>query len=106
MNYIPPIYRINNVEANNMVRNFNEHTLITWEHLLMIDHAYHCDDDDYCGGLSFIDRIVKKIGFKYPEWNAMEIRNGILECEDRQKEYLVMIKHMLGLYEDIEYYGL
>jgi len=108
MNYVAPIYRINNVDANNMIHGFDEHTLITWEHLLMIDHAYHCDDDDYCGGLSFINRIIKKIGFRHPDWDAGELRDYIesVHPENKVDAYTEIIKDMLQLYVDIEYYGL
>jgi len=91
-----------------MIHEFDEHTLITWEHLLMIDHAYHCDDDDYGGGLSFINRIIKKIGFRHPDWNAGELRDYIesLHPDNKVDAYTEIIKDMLQLYVDIEYYGL
>jgi hypothetical protein len=91
-----------------MLNTMDEDSLITWEHLLMIDHAYHCDDTDYCGGLSFINRIIKKIGFRHPDWNADEIREYIesLHPDNKGDAYIEIIQDMLRLYEDIVYYGL
>lgn len=91
-----------------MLNTMDDNTLITWEHLLMIDHAYHCDDSNYYGGLSFIDRIVKKIGFRHPDWNADDLKEYIesLHPDDRSGAYTEIIKDMLQLYEDIVYYGL
>lgn len=108
MMYVPSNFQINKYYMDVMLNTMDENTLITWEHLLMIDHAYHCDDIDYCGGLSFIHRIIKKIGFRHPEWDVDEITEYIesLDPNKRSLAYTEIIQDMLHRYEDVVYYGL
>ncbi len=104
MMYVPNCFQRNKDDVTSIVND----SRITWEHLLMIDHAYHCDDVDYCGGLSFIRRIIKKIGFRHPDWDVDEITEYIesLDPDNRSAAYLEIIQDMLQLYDDLVYYGL
>ena len=62
-----------------------------WEVFLMIDYNNHHKDDDYDGGLSFINRIHKSLGWFHTEWNVDELRNSIKTMAD----YLHTIAYML-----------
>lgn len=65
--------------------------MFQWEVLLMIDYNNHHDDDDYDGGLSFINRIYAKAGWLHTEWDVEKLRKSILS----QKDYICVISSML-----------
>ena len=70
-----------------------------WEVFLMIDYNNHHKDNDYDGGLSFINRIYDKLGWYHTEWNVEEIRNSI----KTKKDYISAISDMLGDEESCMY---
>ena len=74
--------------------------------LLEIDYVYHHQDNDYDGGLSFLDRINKKLGVFHGEWNIQHLKDTIRNAEDQQAEYLRVINWMFQDQRDITYYGL
>jgi hypothetical protein len=73
--------------------------------LLMVDYVYHHQDDDYDGGLSFLDRIQRKIGM-FKNWDIQNFKDTIRNANDKQAEYLRVINQMFHDTRDIMCYGL
>jgi hypothetical protein len=71
---------------------------INWQHLLQVDYAFHCLDSDYDGGLSFLDRLNKKLRFTN---DIATVKNSI----DSIDSYLDTIQNILNDPKDIAYYG-
>jgi len=71
-----------------------------------VDYAFHKDDQDYDGGLSFIDRIFAKLSIFNPHWNVTEIKQSIITADDRENAYVDQIIGMFDKHGMKEYYGL
>ena len=77
---------------------------VTWAHILMVDYSVHHQDNDYDEGLSFIDRLNKKLG-KFHNWNVNELKLRIKNAQQPVGEYLLVISEMLADPKDVFYYG-
>ncbi len=89
--YVPQKYRS---MTSNQLEHYVEYevfNMFAWDVLLMIDYNNHHKDDDYDGGLSFINRIHKKLGWFHTEWNVNLLRNSIKNEDD----YIQIITDML-----------
>jgi hypothetical protein len=100
--YVPSYYRLSIREVNEMITTWGDNYQPTWYDLMAIDYAYHHNDSDYDGGLSFIDRIYKKVGYRNPFWNLADLKNRAASVE----EYPRMIAALFTEQRDIDYYGL
>ena len=78
----------------------------TWPVLLGIHYAFHCNDEDFDGGLSFIRALIRKLGNFHPEWNYEQLQNRIQIAEFPQMEFVLVIQAMLADPNDIAYYGI
>jgi len=78
----------------------------TWSDLLTIDYFYHFQDSDYDEGLSFFDRLAKKIGKHHPDWDVAEYKQIVKTANDPQAVYVDIVKFMLDDTSDIIYYGI
>jgi hypothetical protein len=104
--YVPTNYQINNAnEIEVFVSNLNERHP-TWSDLITIDYFYHHHMPDYDGGLSFLDRINKKLGEFHPEWNIADLKNGIRHAQYPVSVYADIIAYMLASQLDIHAYGI
>jgi hypothetical protein len=77
-----------------------------WSDLLTIDHFYYHHETNYDGGLSFIDRINKKLGRFHPEWDITSMKNSIVSSKYPQNMYVNTILFMLSDPKDVLYYGI
>lgn len=105
--YVPQEFKITEDALTQMVTQINEPEDITWKTLLMADYVYHHRDQDYDGGLSFLDRLSKKIGFRHrDEWNIEEFKDWVRNHQNPQNAFIRIIDEMLEDSDDIDYYGL
>ena len=74
--------------------------------LIIIDYTYHHDEEDYDGGLSFLDRLNEKLGEYHPDWNIDDFKNTIRNAKCPELQYLKTIEMMLEKEEDRFYYGI
>jgi len=100
--YVPSYYRLSIRQVNEMITTWGENYQPTWYDLMAIDYAYHHNDLDYDGGLSFIDRIYKKVGFRNSFWNLADLKNQAASVHD----YPRIIAALFTEKRDIDYYGL
>jgi hypothetical protein len=92
-------------EMSSFVQTFNESSP-TWSDLLTIDYFYHHHEHNYDYGISFIDRIYKKLGRFHPEWNIPQMKAYIYKSLDPVSVYTHTIEYMLSDPTDVLYYGI
>ena len=90
--FIPKKYRSKTSEELNDYVDFQVQDAFHWEVFLMIDYNNHHKDNNYDGGLSFINRIYDSLGWYHTEWNLEELRSSIKNTND----YMNTISDMLG----------
>jgi hypothetical protein len=83
---------------------------VTWRELLMVDYVYHHKDADYDGGMSFVDRLFKKLSNVRRQWGSLAnikrlITNGS-SFEEKKDRYLWTIRLLLSNQSDVDCYGL
>ena len=104
--YVPDYLRLTIQQVNDKISNMQEGDPVNAKQLIEIDHAYHKDEQNYNGGLSFIDRIFGKIGRFHPNWNVIEMKQEIMTSDDRENAYVDRIIAMFDRPGMIEFYGL
>ena len=98
--FVPNEFRVDYLEAMKILNND-----ITWKDLIKIDFAYHNEENDYDGGLSFLDRLNKKIGRFHQEWDIEGLKHIIRNANDPFSMYEDIIKYMLEDPRDVNYYN-
>ncbi len=101
--YVEQNYHLTHQELDNHLRNVGDN--VSWCDLLMVDYVYHNQEQNYDAGLSFIDRLIRKLGRFHPEWNSDNIKDRIRNANYPQGEYVRVIQEMLNDPSDIAYYG-
>lgn len=92
---VAPQYRKTKDEISNMVRQL-EIVEITPQTLLMIDYAYHNTDDDYDNGLSFLDRLHKKLSKFYPiQWNVPNLKQTVRDAYNPSVMFIDILNEIL-----------
>jgi hypothetical protein len=82
MAIVSPEYRKTKEEITDML-NYMQDVDITPEVLLMIDFAYHNTDNNYDGGLSFLDRLHWKLSKYFPiQWNVANLKKTIRDSNN------------------------
>lgn len=104
--YVPDYLRLSMEQVDDKLANMQEEDPISAKLLIEVDYAFHSNDVNYDGGLSFIDRIFEKIGHFHPHWNVNEIKQQIMTADDRENEYVDRIIAMFDRPGMKEYYGL
>jgi len=104
--YVPDYLRLSMEQVDDKLANMQEEDPISAKLLIEVDYAFHSNDANYDGGLSFIDRIFEKIGHFHPHWNVNEIKQQIMTADDRENEYVDRIIAMFDRPGMKEYYGL
>lgn len=104
MAYISNEYKFDKNELDNLLANLGEDDA-TWETLLMVDYAYHNQENEYDGGLSFLDRLSRKLGRFHPNWNVNEWKDSIRNSNNPTDEFIRIVSHMLENHSDVAYYG-
>ena len=104
--YISQNFAIDERELIDAVSNIQEPSDIDWKHLLMADYVYHHEDSDYDGGLSFLDRLHKKLGYRHQDWDIDAFKEWIRNHDNTESAYQRIVMEMLENHEDVEYYGL
>lgn len=105
MAYIPNKFKVTKEQFDEIYNSLGENDA-TWETLLMADYAYHHQDSDYNNGLSFMDRLEKKIGKFHPEWDIGEYYDLVELCKyDKAEQFASIIQEMLTNPSDVMYYG-
>jgi hypothetical protein len=104
--YVPKDLRLSIEQVGDKIANIEEGEFIHAKRFIEIDFAFHNQDANYDGGLSFIDRIFEKIGHFHPHWNVIEIKQEIMTADDRENVYVDRIIAMFDRPGMKEYYGL
>jgi hypothetical protein len=105
--FISPNFAIDEQMLIDAVSEIQQPSDIDWKHLLMADYVYHHQDADYDGGLSFLDRLNKKLGHRHSDWDIDAFKDWIrTHVESPTSAYALVISDMLANHEDVEYYGL
>lgn len=105
MSLLPDKYKVSKDDLDSILNDLGDREP-TWYHLLMTDYVYHHRDYDYNNGLSFIDRLMKKLGPLHPEWNISDLYDGVLYSGNVMNAYVNTIEYMLSDHSDICYYGI
>jgi hypothetical protein len=104
--YVPTKFQIHTTEdMSNFLETFDE-TKPLWSNLLMLDYFYNHHMPNYDGGLSFIDRLINKLGFGHDDWDAHYIKSYIVNAADSSEAYVEIIQEMLENEQDIACYGI
>jgi hypothetical protein len=104
--YVPTKYQMDSAdEVAAFIKRFDEVTPI-WSDLLTIDYFYNHHCANYDGGLSFIDRLNKKIGHFHPNWDIEGLKRIIRGSSNPEHIYVDIIKYLLEDPHDVFYYGI
>jgi hypothetical protein len=107
--FVPTFLRLNSQMLDNtmnLLKNVDDEvTDVPYRLLIAVDYIYHHTDNDYDDGLSFLDRLNKKLGVFHPEWDIQSMKNEIEHSLDPQGTYTKTIAVMLANPADRMYYG-
>lgn len=105
MAYIPSKYKVTNQQYEQINKNLQGVlSRVTWEILLMEDYVLYHEENDYSEGLSFLKRLVEKIGHFHPEWNLEEFQTRIQNSSNSSEQFITIVQSMLSDPEDVAYY--
>lgn len=104
--YVPTKFQMHTADDMAQFLETFDGTNPLWSNLLMLDYFYNHHMPDYDGGLSFIDRLIKKLGFGHDDWDADYIKYYIVNAEDKSAAYIEIIEEMLESEQDIACYGI
>ena len=104
MAYIPNNYKVTKEQFAEIYKNLGENDA-TWETLLMADYVFHHQDQDYDGGLSFFDRLHKKLGRFHYHWDIETYKAWAREGNDPVGSFISTVKYMLKDSNHVAYYG-
>jgi len=100
MAYVPDMFKVTMEQLNERLIVAGDE--VKWMDLLMIDYVYHHQDPNYDNGLSFLDRLYKKLSEFHPNWEPLhELKDSIYDSID----YTNVIKNILRKPDDVLYYG-
>lgn len=92
---IPAEYRKTKTEMDVFLKDVVEHD-ITPTVLLMIDYAYHNTDDNYDDGLSFLDRLHKKLSRYFDlQWNIPKLKYTVRTSSNPFVTYRDMLNEIV-----------
>ena len=105
--YIPAYLRVSKKALKAEIANIDEDDFASIDVLMKVDYVYHHHDNDYDGGLSFIDRLYKKVGqYDWNNWDTNQLKENIRNSNDPQAEYVRVISQMLSDNRNVAIYGL
>lgn len=102
--FVSPLYRKTKMDIKRML-DYIHNIEVTVETLLMIDYAYHNEDQDYDDGLSFLDRLYKKLSMYFQiSWDVEYLKDLLRKSENPSEDFVAVLKEILT--DDmIECYG-
>ena len=104
MAYINPNYRWSMTDVDRVLNDLDDDE-VPIETIFGIYHAFHSHDENFDGGLGFLDRLWNKLYTPfYLDWNLDEMKNQIRNSNDPQETYLGLLRNTLTR-EMIAYYG-
>lgn len=103
--YVPQEFQVTKCMLKDHITSLGD-AIASAQLILMVDYVYHHDDADYDGGLSFLDRLYKKLHGSHPNWNVNDMKDMIRNANDKHSEYMDMIENMLMTESDRVCYGL
>ncbi len=103
--YVADKFKLNIAdEMSIFVKKFDQVNPV-WSDILTIDYFYHNHMPNYDGGLSFFDRLDKKIGRFHENWDIEGFKRIIRGSNNPVSVYEDIVKYMLEDPNDINYYG-
>lgn len=98
-------YRKTKAEVFDMLKNIEEADVLP-ETLLTIDYAFHNTDENYDDGLSFLDRLHRKLSKFYPiQWNLENMKNTVRNSNNPATTFVDMLNEILT-HDMLACYGL
>lgn len=95
--YISEEYRKTQIEVDKILDSIDDEYEITPELLLMIDYVYHHEDEDYDGGLSFLDRLHKKLSLYFQiNWDVVNLKNMVRMAEHPEPVFVYILNELLN----------
>lgn len=93
---VADMYRKTKHEVTTILNQIYDDRDITAELLLMIDFAYHNTDLNYDDGLSFLDRLHKKLSTYFPiQWNVENLKNTIRNSDNPPSQFVDCLNEIL-----------
>ena len=100
--YVPAAFCVDKAVVDKAISTLRENDDVPLELIVMIDHAYHNEDENYDGGLSFFDRLEWKLGLFFElGWTAEELKSMV---RDAPEDYMRILGSVLDA-EKIDVYG-
>lgn len=95
MAIVSPEYRKTKREIDDILANVGDDNIAP-ELLLMIDYAYHNTDKDYDDGLSFLDRLHRKLSLYFPiQWNVHNLKLSVRTSNNPAATFLDILNEIL-----------
>lgn len=106
MMYVPQDLRVSKDNLTNEINQLGEDELATVQLLVKVDYVYHHHENNYDGGLSFLDRINRKLGrFQDNNWDIQQMKDQIRNSNNPHGEYMWVIGQMFSDVRNIAIYG-
>ena len=103
--FVSSIYRKTKMDITRMLE-YSHNIEATVETLVMIDYAYHNEDENYQEGLSFLDRLHKKLSnFFEISWDIEYLKDLLRKSENPSEDFIAVLKEILTQ-EMMECYGI
>ena len=103
--FVSSIYRKTKMDITRMLE-YSHNIEATVETLVMIDYAYHNEDENYQEGLSFLDRLHKKLSnFFEISWDVEYLKDLLRKSENPSEDFIAVLKEILTQ-EMMECYGI
>lgn len=100
--YIPASCVATKQQTDLITSNMNENDDVSLELIAMIDNAYHGEDPDYDGGLSFFNRLHWKLSLFFDiSWTPEDMKNQVRNAPE---EYMNLLKSITDQ-EKLNIYG-
>lgn len=94
--YVKPEHRLTSEQLDQLVDNLPVDTSVPLEVIIQVDYVFHAKDENYDGGLSFLDRLYKALSYFYElSWDVDAIKKMIRESSNPQEEYYNFLREAL-----------
>lgn len=103
--FVSSTYRKTKMDITRMLE-YSHNIEASVETLVMIDYAYHNEDENYQEGLSFLDRLYKKLSnFFEISWDVEYLKDLLRKSENPSEDFIAVLKEILTQ-DMMECYGI
>lgn len=94
--YIKENHRITREQLDEVLNGLGEDGDVPISVLVQIYHVYHSQDEDYEGGLGFLNRLHHKLSMYFDiEWDLDGIKSILREASKPEEEFYEILHQML-----------